>query len=696
MTVERPIPPHERPEVVDAVSARATARRLLLAGEDEALELLLAARDDLGSRRTGLGSAQWLLQQLVAPWLEQPALMQALREWAARRPRSYHAWLALGIAWEAAAARIRSGQCADRVSRAQWIGAGMASEQAVACLLQALECNPQGRMAWHRLLRATCYLGEPQWLLAQQAGEAPDACPAAEGHDDATWQAGVAHVAALGGPLQQIPSLPACLAPRLPHEFEDGKIYWLRQALAVSPDDLDLLCDYLYFLYPRWGGSHEQMQGFIDGPICSGLTEAQRNHLRELKENDWIGMIEDSEDADDIAQVQECLDALLTMTLLPVTRARVLHAYTRHLAYLARTEVESVVRWDPVMMQRVYTMLEQMFELMPYRFAEWSLYTLQQCTAYAGIPDSADLMGRCLRLEELLHNDASALLWLDVARQAGLAGLEGDAPAAAGCREARFGLALRMAEVDHLDVGQHAVNLYDDVDSDAGIALFERLVARGHAGAMLAYSEVLSTTATPSRCGRAAPDATRSTALLQQAAAAGHPVALCHWGLRLADQFHDDGCSEARNDALRCYRRVNDVAAPHHRAWPFAMKNLVQLLWDGTAEEQREAVHEVLPRIWLQDDIALEAWASRHLANAFLVGVGVDRNRWLASVWLERAEEREPDDPGIAELQYRLQMKSYWLGQLRWRRAIARDRGRVAPAAHALTFGAPLQAVDAG
>lgn len=696
MTVERPIPPHERPEVVDAVSARATARRLLLAGEDETLELLLAARDDLGSRRTGLGSAQWLLQQLVAPWLEQPALMQALREWAARRPRSYHAWLALGIAWEAAAARIRSGQCADRVSRAQWIGAGMASEQAVACLLQALECNPQGRMAWHRLLRATCYLGEPQWLLAQQAGEAPDACPAAEGHDDATWQAGVAHVAALGGALQQIPSLPACLAPRLPHEFEDGKIYWLRQALAVSPDDLDLLCDYLYFLYPRWGGSHEQMQGFIDGPACSGLTEAQRNHLREFKENDWIGMIEDSEDADDIAQVQECLDALLTMTLLPVTRARVLRAYTRHLAYLARTEVESVVRWDPVMMQRVYTMLEQMFELMPYRFAEWSLYTLQQCTAYAGIPDSADLMGRCLRLEELLHNDASALLWLDVARQAGLAGLEGDAPAAAGCREARFGLALRMAEVDHLDVGQHAVNLYDDVDSDAGIALFERLVARGHAGAMLAYSEVLSTTATPSRCGRAAPDATRSTALLQQAAAAGHPVALCHWGLRLADQFHDDGCSEARNDALRCYRRVNDVAAPHHRAWPFAMKNLVQLLWDGTAEEQREAVHEVLPRIWLQDDIALEAWASRHLANAFLVGVGVDRNRWLASVWLERAEEREPDDPGIAELQYRLQMKSYWLGQLRWRRAIARDRGRVAPAAHALTFGAPLQAVDAG
>ncbi|WP_447593422.1 DUF4034 domain-containing protein [Stenotrophomonas rhizophila] len=205
MNVERPIPPHERPEVVDAVSARATARRLLLAGEDEALELLLAARDDLGSRRTGLGSAQWLLQQLIAPWLEQPALMQALREWAARRPRSYHARLALGIAWEAAAARIRSGQCADRVSRAQWIGAGMASEQAVACLLQALECNPQGRMAWHRLLRATCYLGEPQWLLAQQAGEAPDACPAAEGHDDATWQAGVAHVAALGGRCSRFP-----------------------------------------------------------------------------------------------------------------------------------------------------------------------------------------------------------------------------------------------------------------------------------------------------------------------------------------------------------------------------------------------------------------------------------------------------------------------------------------------------------
>lgn len=696
MPHECPIAPHERPEVADAVSVRNMARTLLLATQGTALDALLANRDDAEGPRTGLGSAQWLMEQLIAPWLEEARMMDLLRKSTVQCPQSYHAWLVLGAAWAQTAARIRSARCAKQVGRSQWIGAGLARDHAVACFLQALTCDPRGRQAWHRLFRITCYLGEPQWLLDQQAGNVPDAYPDADGHDELTWQAGLAHVVPFGGALQQVPGLPKCLAPRLPHEFEDGKTYWLRQALAVSPDDLDLLTDYLYYLYPRWGGSHEQMRGFIEGPICGGLTEAQRNHLRELKENDWIGMIDDSEDPEDIAQVRECLDALLASELLPVTRARALRAYTRHLSYQARTEVDGHVRWHKADMQRVYAMLAEMFELRPYAFAEWSLYTLEQCVAHAGIEDSAELMRRCLQLEELLHNDACALLWLDVARQCDAFGLAGDAPVEAGCREDRFDMALRMAEANGTDVGQHAFNLYDGIDSDAGIALFERLIARGHAGAMLVYSGELSPDAPPSKHGRAVPDAARSAALLQAAAAADHPVALCNWGLSRAKTFYGNGCREARADALRCYRRVNEVTLPHDRAWPYAMQTLVRMLWEGSAEEQIEAVHTVLVRIWLQDDVALEAWASRFLADAFLAGIGVARNRWLASVWLERASEREPDDPDLVDLQDRLQMKGYWLGGLRWRRAVERDRLQTDPGAYALTFGEVPPDSDAG
>lgn len=696
MPDERPIAPHERPEVADAVSVRTMARALLLAGQGGALDTLFVNRDDLEGPQTGLGSAQWLLQQLIAPWVEQSRLMELLREWVAKCPQSYHAWLVLGAAWEEVAARIRSARCANQVGRSQWIGAGLARDHAIACFLQALACDPRGRQAWHRLFRVTCYLGEPQWLLDQQVGKVPDVYPDADGHDDLVWQAGLAHVAPLGGALRQVPSLPACLVPRLSHEFGDGKTYWLRQALAVSPDDLDLLADYLYYLYPRWGGSHEQMQGFIDGPICSGLTEAQRNHLRELKENDWIEMIDDSEDPEDIAQVRDCLDSLLASDLLPETRARALRAYTRHLAYQARTEVDGDVRWNKADMQRAYAMLEEMFELRPYAFAESSLYTLEQCVVHVGIEDSGDLMRRCLQLEELLHNEACALLWLDVARQCDAFGLAGDAPSEAGCREDRFDMALRMAEAQGTDVGQHAFNLYDGIDSHAGIALFERLIARGHAGAMLVYSGELSPDASPTKRGRAVPDAVRSAALLEAAAAADHPVALCNWGLRRAKTFYSDGCPEARADALRCYRRVHEVTLPHVPAWPYAMKTLVRMLWEGTPEEQHEAVHIVLVRIWLQDDADMEAWASRFFADAFLSGIGVAGNRWLASVWLERACEREPDDPDIAELQDRLQMKGDWLGGLRWRRAIERDRHQIDPVAYALTFGEAPPDPDAG
>jgi len=696
MTHERLTAPHERPEVTDAVSVRRTARELLLAGEGEALEALFANRDDVERPRTGLGSARWLMEQLIAPWLDQARLMELLREWVVQRPQSYHPWLALGAAWHEVAARIRSARCANQVGRSQWIGAGLARDHAVACFLRALTCDPRGREAWHRLFRLTCYLGEPQWLLDQQAGEVPDDYPDAEGHDELSWQAGFAHVAPFGGALQQIPVLPECLAPRLPHEFGDGKTYWLRQALAVGPDDLDLLTVYLYYLYPRWGGSHEQMQGFIDGPICSGLTEAQRNHLREMKENDWIEMIDDSEDPDDIAQVRECLDGLLASELLPVTRARVLRAYTRHLSYQARTEVDGDVRWNKADMERVYAMLAEMFELRPYDFAEWSLYTLEQCVAHAGVEDSAGLMRRCLQVEELLHSDACALLWLDVARQCDAFGLAGDAASGAGCREDRFAMALRMAEAQGMDVGQHAFNLYDGIDSDAGIALFERLIARGHAGAMLVYSGELSPDAPPTKRGRAVRDAVRSAALLEAAAAADHPVALCNWGLQRAKTFYADGCPEARADALRCYRRVNEVALPHDRAWPYAMQTLVRMLWEGTKEEQHEAVHTVLLRIWLQDDADLEAWASRFFADAFLSGIGVAVNRWLASVWLGRACEREPDNPDIEDLQGRLQMEGEWLGGLRWRRAVERDRRQIDSVAYALTFGEAPPDPDAG
>ncbi|GEM_PF-6726480 len=71
MPHERPIAPHERQEVVDAVRVRTAARALLLSGQGEGLDALFASRDDVEGLRTGLGSAQWLLEQLIAPWLEQ-------------------------------------------------------------------------------------------------------------------------------------------------------------------------------------------------------------------------------------------------------------------------------------------------------------------------------------------------------------------------------------------------------------------------------------------------------------------------------------------------------------------------------------------------------------------------------------------------------------------------------------------------
>ncbi len=657
----------------------AAARAALQRGDFAQVEVLLARYRTQDIGRGCTGSWEWLIGQLLQHWVELPALMVLLVRWTRQYPRSYYAWLALGRAWQDAASMIRSARCAHQVDAAQWIGAGLARDQSVAALFNAIQCDPGEIAAWHRLMRITCYLGEPDWLLDHQMGRQPD--PPGTGQDLAAWEAGLALVAPFGGALASVPALPTCLAPRLEHEFEDGKTYWLRQALAVSPLDVSVLADYLYFLYPRWGGSHEQMQAFIDGPLCKGLSEAERDYLRFVKEEDWIGLY--GTDADTQDQARCTLDHWLAREVLPLTRARVLSCCANHLSDIARSEQGDEVIWDRMQMQKAYDQLVELFILEPASFASQHFDTLECCVAFARIEDTHQLVAHSMRLDELLRTSGICQLWLLVARQFALAGLEpGPEPT-----PDEVVLALRVAEEQDLDVTRVASNLYADTHLAGGIALFEYLVNAGHGASMAALADIYRVGARPSRCGLLKADPARSEQLLQQAAEVGDPTGLFNWGVKCAQAFERDGETGKRDQALQCYRHVGKVVPSYHQVWPLAMKNLARLLWHGDGQERRECIADVLPRIWMQDDTALEVWAAGSYAEAFMDGIGTEPNRWLASIWLERALEREPQDAACQYLRSRLEMHGQWLSSLRSRRAIERDRMQCSEDGWQITFG---------
>ncbi|WP_309339646.1 DUF4034 domain-containing protein [Stenotrophomonas sp.] len=104
------------------------------------------------------------------------------------------------------------------------------------------------------------------------------------------WPQAVQMLSRFGTPLQTLPSaLPALLQERDQDDFDAPLAYWMHLVLQQRPNDQSTLEDTLYYLYPRWGGSHEAMEDFIEGSWCRGLELAQRNALRWCKEEDWLG-----------------------------------------------------------------------------------------------------------------------------------------------------------------------------------------------------------------------------------------------------------------------------------------------------------------------------------------------------------------------------------------------------------------------
>lgn len=669
----------------DALTLRRNARDALHQHRFDDVDRLLdeVERQWLDGSTTRFGYG-WLLATLLDPAQDLPTRLEQARQWCAQQPHSPHPWAVLGALWDRACGRIRSSETIETIRQVQWDAAGLARDHALAAWLHTIARHPRPAFVLGRMLRMSCYLGEPRWLQQLQRGGRADLYTAQQHQDPDGFAAAVALLAPYGRPLEALPALPPLLAGRSEEAFEYAADYWLQQALAIRANDTDALETYLYYLYPRWGGSHALMQHFIDGADAARLMLPQRNRLRVLKERDWLGFQPDADNADDVAQYDQAYAALLDLHLDASTRALVLCWWAMLDYHLGRDEPqENQVHWDPVRMAHAHECLAEAFALDPACVIEEGLTVLEACALFAHVDGADTLFAQVLASVEDWTDSAHALAWLAAGRQSGLFGFSVDA--ALATRHLRGALA--MAPEEDVDLSTVAANLFCAVSAPAGLQMLLDLGAAGDPRSMATLVDLYR-----GRVGgqdfHAFIDPVQESAWTERAIAAGDLVVIYNRAWQLGQAFEQNPEPALQQQSRALYRRCVDEAAPHDRVWRPAHKNLAVLLYQGEDDaDKQEAVFDLLGPLWWRGDSATQAWAAGFLADVFHFGNGVPANAFLAKVWLERAAEAEPDNADVLRMRPLIDGQGKLFGASRATRQQARDRDKVDLRSWQLTFG---------
>lgn len=674
-----PHSPHE------AMALRREARDALQQERFDDVDRLLGEVEqqwlDGGTPRFGYG---WLLATMLEPAQDLPARLERARQWCARQPHSPHAWAVLGTLWDRVAGRIRSTDTIEKIRQAQWDGAALARDHALAAWLHTIARHPRPAFVLGRMLRMACYLGEPRWLQQLQRGGRADLYTAQQRQDPEAFAAAVALLAPYGAPLDELPALPAVLAHRSEEAFEYAADYWLQLALSFRADDADVLEIYLYYLYPRWGGSHALMQDFIDGPEAARLMLPQRNRLRVVKERDWLWLAPDADDAEAIAEQEQAYRALLDLHLDASTRAQVLCWRAMLDYHLGRDEPqENQVNWDPMRMTHARDCLAEAFALDPGCVVDEGMNALEACAHFARVDGADALFAQVLASVEDWTDSAHALAWLAAGRQSGLFGFSADSALAAQHLQG----ALATADEDGVELSTVAANLFCSVSAPAGLQMLLQLAHAGDPRSMASLVDLYR--------GRVAgkdfpayADPVQEALWTERAIAAGDLVVIYNRAWQLGEIFRQTPDPALQQQSRVLYRRCVDEAEPHDRVWRPAHKNLAVLLYQGEDDiDKREAVFDLLGPLWWRGDSATQAWAAGFLADVFHFGNGVPANAFLAKVWLDRAADAEPDNAEVLRMRPLIDGQGKLFGASRAARQQARDRDKVDLRSWQLTFG---------
>ena len=624
---------------------------------------------------------EWFISDLLDPAKIATHTLSHLNTWIKYNPTSYHGHLLHGCYWEAAAARIRTSNGGEYVSDERWIGAQLARDLGLISYLRAISLHERPAYALRRMMRLTAYLGEPQWLHDLAYGREPYNYVQLQSEiEPETWSAGLRRLLDEGGDLAFIPQeLPSNLPVR---EIEDVKAYWLNATLAVRPQDVGIRNEYLYFLYPRWGGSHEEMSAFIEGPICAALSKQERNLLWITKAWDFLGYAIYFPEPDEYNDIEYCCDAfeqLLALDLAQEQRARVLYQYANFRAHYGKQNNV----WQSETMQPCYDLLVKAWQVSSFTSPEMGLDTLMSCINFAHINDSYNLLPQWLERLQLLGDDRYAVILAAVSSQFALYGIEKNQ----FDHQALFARA-EFLESEDLDIGQAAANLFGSQSEDAAIYLLQQACEWGDTSAMATLSDVYAGVLSRQndRDINTYKDNILRTYWMERAASGGDATSQYNLAYDILEDNEELSPEQYKQTRTLLLNAMN-TSNVRRDVWERSGRRLATLLiFSDIQDDMALCLDSVLPALWSDESSENQVFAAGYYALAFHLGAGCRRNSYLAKVWLERGLEIAPDDSYLADRAAEIFRSKELLGSTRAKMGFSKDQKLMDKHGYNLTF----------
>lgn len=552
--------------------------------------------------------------------------LELLSDWCQQCPKSYHAQVLLGMYWHEQAWIIRHGQGAEQIEDHQWLGAQLCCDYAVLAFLQAIELHPRPTHALRHMMNLSGSFGEPYWLRALFAGVLPK--PMHKQFDiehSEVWQKGVAHLHDLGvEPASHWPqSLPIILQnTRL--DNEDALSYWLRIAMSIRHSDVGTMESYLTFHSSYWGGSEQQQNQIIDGPLCAEFSEEERNHFRANAMLDALsGEIVDR-DSPQALELQQRLNHLLAQSLNDSVRIRLLDLAGTCIAYWQDDD------------QAGLGIYAELFKVSPSAMpSHFSALFISRAVLTGGTQENIAVLTSLLTRATHQLNDPTLIAFAATALNFGLYGLPQQPELSQGLMDRACSLLTQSVQAESLsrDLVTLAHDMAINEDLDAAHFLMTEISRRGnaiHSYELFFFYRNTWHQDVPEYLHN---DSNAMDCVLSAARSGLVPAMFtCANALR-----EGIGGEVDYTQAMYWYQQAINAGHPSAAYWRASCA-----LDNGSVSDQSLAVEQWLPEILLNPLHPDRAEAAYTLGMAWLLGIGTKKNRYVASQFMELSLQLNP------------------------------------------------------
>lgn len=562
--------------------------------------------------------------------------------WIAACPDAFHPRLFMGSFCFGRAGNIRGTGWANSVTEDCWLGAALACELSAMHLLAAIERSPRPVAAGVTLMELCAHFREPAWLNELFRGQ-PARSMASDDQDPELLEMAVEHLARYGlVPLQEAPeALPAGLPQREAHELDQGQDYWLHRVIGWRADCLEALQSYANYLLPRWGGSHEDIEGFATGPLCAALNEAQRNVIRWVAFSDIHEYFPAKEEFNAAREVLADYEAWLERDLLPFYRGYALGDFAHFCAYSLDNPTRS--------MQMHVASVQAFPEGSYYRQIDGPFDAFLHLVVVNNMADETGAFRTAVERMCAMNEHGVPLAVKALGHQFGLWGFDKQPQQVADLLERAQVLGQRDLGETGLDIVSLPARVWWGGHHDESYYLALQWAERGLPGAAFFLHEIHSGRLddVPQRYL----DDAENLRWLQQGAQQGCPRSMFNLAWRKLFDDELDMTVRANFDEVV---QLFEGARESTRAELRARIRIGILLRDyGTGEEQETGVQYLRSLVDCDDDW-VAARTCAEIALAYMHGRGVTKSRFAAMEWAQHGVNQAPDDEGIQEVQYQV------------------------------------------